>query len=56
MKKKLPKLTVNKETLRNISDTQISKAAGGYSLGGTCESCNYSCDPYTVRFCPSRFC
>jgi natural product precursor len=52
MKKKLSKLTLSKETLRNLSEAQLSEVAGGYSLGGTCDSCNFSCDPSSVRICP----
>lgn len=52
MKKKLQKLTLSKETLRKLNEAELNQAAGGYSLGGTCDSCNFSCDPTTVRICP----
>ena len=52
MKKKLPKLTLSKETLRSLSAPQLNQVVGGYSLAGTCDSCNYSCDPNSARHCP----
>ncbi|MEA2561061.1 MAG: hypothetical protein QOH06_2565 [Acidobacteriota bacterium] len=55
MKKKVSKLTLNRETLRNLNDTEINQAVGGWSLGGTCDSCNYSCDPVSVRICPPTY-
>ena len=55
MKKKLSKLTLNRETIHNLSKTELNQAAGGWSLGGTCESCNFSCDPASVRICPPTY-
>jgi len=55
MKKRISKLTLNKETLHKLEDTQLNQAAGGWSIGGTCESCNFSCDPISVRHCPTSY-
>ena len=53
MKKKVSKLTLNRETLVNLSNNELNQAAGAWSLGGSCDSCNFSCDPYSVRICPT---
>lgn len=55
MKKKLPKLTLGKETLRNLSETQSKLAAGDGWTNHTCGSCQFSCDPYTFRICVTNY-
>jgi|GEM_PF-1008017 len=50
MKKKVKKLELNKETVRNLTNDDLKKIAGGTSEGCTiphtiCNSCNSICDP-----------
>ena len=52
MKKRLSKLTLNRETLRNLSEPQLNQVAGGWSIVRTCNTCDPSCDPNSVRICP----
>lgn len=49
MKKDARKLTLNRETLRNLADSQLQGAAGAASIYN-------SCDPDSVRICPSQRC
>jgi len=50
MKKKVKKLELNKETVRNLTSDDLRKIAGGSSEGCTrpltvCNSCLSFCDP-----------
>ncbi|MBI1751754.1 MAG: hypothetical protein HY014_12095 [Acidobacteria bacterium] len=55
------KLSLNKETVRSLSEVQAADVAGGRSNGGTCNwSCFWSCGiicpptgncPVSVRVC-----
>jgi hypothetical protein len=50
MKKKVKKLELNKETVRNLTADDLRKIAGGSSEGCTrpitiCNSCHSFCDP-----------
>lgn len=60
MKKTNRKLSINKETLRSLTDPEMAKVAGGEPptsyLGSRCLGCGYSDDAtcYScVTFCPS---
>lgn len=55
MKKKIvSKLHLSKETLRNMADHDLQKAAGGTTMGNTeCSACSYSqkegsCDTFQL--------
>ena len=52
MKKTAKKLNLNRETLRALQEDILSAANGG----NTDSSCVFSCDPVTVRICPSTRC
>ena len=51
MKKKVKKLELNKETVRNLTADDLRKIAGGSTSEGCtrpitiCNSCNSNCDP-----------
>jgi exopolysaccharide biosynthesis protein len=49
MKKNARKLTLNRETLHNLTNSQLQGAAGAASIYN-------SCDPDSVRICPSQRC
>ena len=34
------RLTLNRETLRSLGDSELRKADGGASIAGTCNTCN----------------
>lgn len=56
MKKKMKKLTLARETLRDLDDNNLNNVAGGDSHRGTiiCSACSHcaslctSCDPETI--------
>lgn len=48
------KLSLNKETIRSLNETQAAEVAGGRSNGGTCYwSCFWSCG---IICLPTRNC
>ena len=51
MNKKIRKMTLNKETLRNLEDNKLSNVQGGASEAGTCPviSCQVECTFQTRR-------
>lgn len=49
MKKTVKKLALSRETLRNLANSQLQGAAGAASIYN-------SCDPESVRICPSQRC
>ena len=49
MKKTVKKLTLSRETLHNLVDSQLQGAAGAASIYN-------SCDPDSVRICPTQRC
>lgn len=53
MKKISKRLTLNRETLRVLADDNIREAAGGLPTDASCVA---SCDPISVRICPSARC
>jgi hypothetical protein len=54
MKKKIQKLVLNRETLRELSEHNLELAQGGYTLHcqysgyGTCGTCEATC---TTNYC-----
>jgi len=52
MKKAQRKMTLNRETLRNLESAQLQEVAGGLSRNGSC--CNSSCDTVTLIACVSQ--
>jgi hypothetical protein len=51
MKKSVKRLTLNRETLRTLED--LSGINGGWATDASCVN---SCDPVSVRICPSSMC
>ena len=49
MKKNTKKLTLSRETVRTLQEIGLEAVNGGV----TDSSCAISCDPYTVRICPT---
>ncbi|MEO6191410.1 MAG: class I lanthipeptide [Thermoanaerobaculia bacterium] len=47
MKKTSKRLNLNRETLRGLDDNHLQEVNGGV----TNASCEYSCDPVSVRVC-----
>jgi len=41
--KKLKKLSVSKETLRSLEDSNLEAAKGGFSDKSNCITCSYTC-------------
>lgn len=52
MKKSTKRLTLNRETLRAL-EYQLSDVLGGFPTDASCAN---SCDPVSVRICPSSHC
>ena len=57
MKKQIKRLTLSKETLRNLSDRDMKEAIGGYTRFNGCSdaTCISDCNTCTES-CPSIFC
>ena len=52
MKKKIRKLSLNKETVRHLTDEELRGVAGG--TGNTCgNTCASTCDSTCASTCPS---
>jgi hypothetical protein len=51
MKKSTKRLTLNRETLRTLDE--LSGVNGGFNTDASCAN---SCDPVSVRICPSSNC
>ena len=51
MKKSVKRLSLNRETLRTLEDLQ--GIHGGFNTDASCAN---SCDPVSVRICPSSHC
>jgi len=45
------KLALNRETLRNLEESQMREAVGGGTLSGGGGSCENSCDTVTFAAC-----
>lgn len=54
MKKSTKKLTLSRETIRALEAVSLSAANGGTFR--TEDSCVASCDPVSLRICPSSGC
>jgi hypothetical protein len=52
MKKSVKRLSLNRETLRTL-EAQLSDVNGGFITDASCAN---SCDPVSVRICPSSMC
>jgi natural product precursor len=48
VKKKLKKLQLNKETLRNLDDKALQQAVGGITGTAPCSACSIACTECTV--------
>lgn len=47
------KLSLSRETLRLLEDQGLGNANGGFATDASCAN---SCDPVSVRICPSSHC
>jgi hypothetical protein len=47
------KLTLSRETLRNLEEQSLGNVNGGFRTDASCVN---SCDPVSVRICPSSHC
>ncbi|HTG33312.1 MAG TPA: class I lanthipeptide [Thermoanaerobaculia bacterium] len=53
MKKVSKRLNLNRETLRSLDKDHLEAVNGGWPTDASCAN---SCDPISVRFCPSTPC
>ena len=54
MKKRMKKLSLHRETLRHLTASSLTGAAGGTGSGNTCDSVNQYGGSYT--YCDEKFC
>ncbi len=47
------KLTLSRETLRNLEEQSLGNVNGGFRTDASCAN---SCDPVSVRICPTSPC
>ena len=47
------KLTLRRETVQTLTDTELKRVAGGSDTAGLCASA-YNCTPHTLSGCPRR--